>query len=429
MSHILPIFCIGLSYKNVSLDHLEQMTLSVAQQTLMLNKAASGQLPDVAELVILSTCNRVEFYLQCSSSEGCVTLFEQWSQVTGVARDTLRRLSVVLEGEAAVRHLFEVSAGLDLQVIGEPQILGQVADAYEQARGQKATSVLLSALMQNAIKVGKRVHAETAIGQGSLSISSVAAAHSKHILGDLANAVVLVIGTGEMARGAVTSLVRLSVDKLLIANHNMVHAEQMAAEFGGEVVPYTQLGEALRRADLVITAVTAPHPILHAADLKAVSPLRSGRPLIIFDIAMPRNVEPSVGALPDVQLFNLDDLQAVTDAHYAVRQAALPDAALIVTEELKAFQHWQSARAVVPTIQSLRGKAEAIRQSELDTLYHRLPNLDERSRALISEFSNRLVNKLLHQPTLKLKEKTNSDEGDLYASILQDLFALDEPNS
>jgi glutamyl-tRNA reductase len=182
----------------------------------------------------------------------------------------------------------------------------------------------------------------------------------------------------------------------------------------------------LRRADLVITAVAAPHPVLHVADVAAVQPIRGLRPLIIFDIALPRNVEPEVGNIAGVRLYNLDDLQATSDAHYAIRQAALPEASLIVTEELAAFQRWQASRAAVPMIQNLRSKADAIRAQELEQLLHRLPDLDERSQQLIAEFSQRLVNKLLHQPTLRIKQKTASDDADLYTSVIQDLFALDD---
>jgi glutamyl-tRNA reductase len=422
----LHFLCLSVSYKNASVEDRERVALPAAAQDALLTRVATGQVAGVAELAILSTCNRTELYAVCADEIAGATLLQAWGDCSGVGVKMLQPLTVTLEGAAGLRHLFDVSAGLDSQVIGEPQILGQVADAYERARIQHATSALLSAIMQHAIKAGKRVRSETALGAGALSISTVAASHSRQIFGDLANATVLVVGTGEMARGAVSSLVRQSVDKLLVTNHNLEHAQTMAAEFGGEVVPYTQLGQALRRADLVITAVAAPHPVLHVADVAAVQPIRGLRPLIIFDIALPRNVEPEVGNIAGVRLYNLDDLQATSDAHYAIRQAALPEASLIVTEELAAFQRWQASRAAVPMIQNLRSKADAIRAQELEQLLHRLPDLDERSQQLIAEFSQRLVNKLLHQPTLRIKQKTASDDADLYTSVIQDLFALDD---
>ncbi len=418
--------CVGISYKDASVDVRERSLLTAAQQDALLVAVMADQMPGNSELVILSTCNRTELYAMTSDAEAVDCLVDAWAMQVGITNANLHQLVWTLRDADCIRHLFEVSAGLESQVIGEPQILGQVADAYERARTHGAAGTYLSALFQRAIQVGKRVRAETALGHGMVSMSSVAASHSGHIFGDLAKATVLVIGTGEMARSAIAALVRHSVDKLLVANHNIAHAHELAVEWGGEVIPFTQLGEALLRADLVIAAVAAPHAILHTVDIAAMQPARGARPLVIFDIALPRNVEPGVGEIAGVRLYNLDDLQAVTDAHYEIRQAAIPDAALIIAEELKAFQDWQAARAAVPTIQNLRGKAEAIRAHELETVLHRLPDLDAHSRELIADFSRRLVNKLLHQPTLRLKEKTTSDDADLYTSIVADLFALDE---
>ncbi|HVO42317.1 MAG TPA: glutamyl-tRNA reductase [Aggregatilineales bacterium] len=422
------LICVGISFKTTSVEVREQMALSETRQVQFLTTAAAHKLPGVNELVILSTCNRTELYAVCDQALEPETTLDAlkaaWSSFTVSGRTELESRVGVLHDDACARHLFEVSAGLDSQVIGEPQVLGQVANAFELALTCGSAGAVLSALMRAAIRAGKRVRNETSIGEGALSISSVAAAHSRRLLGDLAKATVLVIGTGEMARGAVTALVRQSVDKLLVTNHDQDHAASLADEWGGAVVPFTQLGQALVRADLVITAVAAPHPILRTADVAAVQPLREGRPLAIFDIALPRNVEPEVGQLAGVQLFNLDDLQAATEAHQNVRQAQLPQAALIVTEELKAFQQWQSDRSAVPAIRSLRGKAETIRQRELELALRRLPDLDDHSRQVIEEFSQRLVNKLLHQPTLTLKEKMSVGDVDLYATILSELFAL-----
>ncbi len=425
----MHLSCVGVSYRSAAVELRERAALSDAQQQQVLTLAAAHELSGVHELMILSTCNRTEFYIVSDSAEVPESVLDAWLGQTQLEERVLRPALWTLHDEACTRHLFEVSAGLDSQVIGEPQILGQVAAAYERARVQHSLGATLSALMQSAIQLGKRVRTETAIGQGMVSISSVAAAHSRAIFGELTHATVLIIGTGEMARGAVASLVRQSADQLLVTNHNLEHARAFAAEWNGEVIPYTQLGLALHRADLVITAVAAPHAVLHAADLAAIQPTRGERPLVIFDIALPRNVEPEVGALPGIRLYNLDDLQAVTDAHYNIRQAALPAAELIITEELKAFLMRQSERAAVPVIQSLRGKADAIRADELKSVFKRLPDLDAHSREVIEAFSHRLVNKLLHQPTLKIKEKSAMGEADLYASILNDLFALTDQDS
>lgn len=429
MDQTVSIYGIGVSHKNAPLEDREWLALSVAGQTRLLMQVAAGTLAGVTELAILSTCNRVEFYAQCSREDGCTSILEWWSRETGVARDAVERLSVIREGESAVRHLFAVSAGLESPVIGESEILGQVADAYELARGCGATGAILAALLQTAITVGKRVRSETVLGHGSRSISSVAATHARQLFGDVSHLTALVIGAGHMARGVVAALGRQAVGQVMIANHNDDHAEQMAADVGGAVVPYEQLGGALRRADLVITAVSAPQPILKVADLVLVVAARMGRPLVVYDIGMPRNVEPGIGGLPCVWLYTLDDLQQITEAHQADREAAIPEAARIVQEAVREFLGWHAARSVVTTIQGIHTQAEAIREAELSRALGRLSTLDADSRAVIEAFSKRLVNKLLHAPTLTLKDKSGSDEGADYARIARTLFGLDESES
>lgn len=416
--------CLSLSYKTASVEVRERAAMSTTHQAHLLMQAAAGDLLDVAELVILSTCNRTELYA-IAGTHGVDTLFEAWRQFSALTVTEQQTLGVLLEGQACIDHVLEVSAGLDSQVIGEPQILGQVADAYELARTHHAAGTMLSALMQHAIQAGKRVRNETPIGEGSLSVSSLAAMHSGEIFGDLEQANVLIIGAGEMAQAAAAAFVRHGVDHLQITSQTIAHAQALADQWGGQALPFTQLGQALTSADLVIAAVTAPHPILLKADVAAVLPLRAGRkpfPLVIFDIALPRNVAPEVGDLDGVQLLNLDALQAVADAHMNIRKSAVPHALAIIAEEKAAFLQWQASRAAVPVIQSLRSKADQVRQTELDLLLRRLPDLDEHSKQLVTEFSQRLVNKLLHTPTLKLKEK--SGESEQYASLVSDLFDL-----
>jgi len=423
----LPLILLGISYHTAPVEFRECSALSPQNQALLLGKVAAHALPAVSELTILSTCNRTELYAWGDDRAALIAaLTTEWCALAVIEPDKLYPYLFIADEEAVSRHLFEVAAGLDSQVIGEPQILGQVAEAYARAHDNQAVGATLSTLFQRAIQAGKRVRTETALGQGKFSISAIAAAHSEHIFGGLAQVTVLIIGAGEMARGAVAALVRQAADRVLITNHNLDHAQALADEFNGEVVSYTQLGQALAQADLVIAAVAAPHTILHYADIAAIAPERRSRPLVIFDIGLPRNVEATVGTIPNVQLYNLDDLHAATDAHANVRQGAVPQAIAIVDEELKAFQQWQASRAVVPTIQHLRGKAESIRQAELDHLLSRLGDLDPHSRQLIEEFSARLVNKLLHQPTLKLKEKTTSVDSALFNSVVNELFALIE---
>ncbi|MEP7285644.1 MAG: glutamyl-tRNA reductase, partial [Chloroflexota bacterium] len=331
------LVCIGLSYKTAPVEIREQAAIAAASQIQLLQQVATGQLPGVDEFAILSTCNRTELYAVGEPEIASQTLLRLWQEHSVLADHDLHTYTVCLTGEVCIQHLFNVAAGLESQVVGEPQILGQVIEAYERARSHNATGAVLSTLFQQAIQTGKRVRHETELGHGALSISSVAATHSNTILGSLEQANVLIIGAGEMARSAAASFVRRGIDHLSIANHTLDHAKELADQWGGQVVPFTQLSAALIAADLVITAAASPHALLNISDLEVILPQRSDRPLIIFDIALPRNVDPEVGTLPGVQLYNLDDLQAVTDAHYSVRQTTIPYAEAIVAEEIQGF--------------------------------------------------------------------------------------------
>lgn len=425
-----PLLCVGLSYETASVAIREKAALTVAQQREALHRVAHGQVIDIAELVIVSTCNRTEFYAVQSTSDGDNTaqalsqIFAVWRSYCQLSDAELQAASYQQLGQAAVQHLCQVAAGLDSQVIGEPQILGQVADAYELALNCGSTGATLSALMQAAIQAGKRIRTETALGQGALSIGSVAAIHASQILGVTQPVTILVIGAGEMAQAVATAFIRRGTDRLLIANHTLQHAQELAAQWDGEVVPFTRLHEALHRADLVITATASPHILLHRDDLLTLLPQRAERPLVIFDVALPRNVDPGITGLSGVHLYNLDDLQTVRDTHYSVRQSAVPEAQRIANEEAAAFARWQSSRSAVPVIQQLRAKAEAIRQSELERLLPRLGELSAHEQALLDEFSQRLVNKLLHSPTLTLKSKSAIGEGELYADVVDELWQL-----
>jgi glutamyl-tRNA reductase len=421
---LAQLLCVGVNYQTASVETRELAAISASNQSQLLLRVAAGHIPEVDELAIISTCNRTELYAVGDSAVAFPILLKLWSEHSGISEHEITSYAFKLTSTQSVKHLFQVAAGLDSQVIGEPQILGQVTEGFERARQHNATGTLLSTLMQHAIQVGKRVRNETELGHGALSISSIAATHSQQILGSLEHANVLIIGAGEMARTAAAAFVRRGVDQLCIANHTHQHAQEIAEQWGGQVVPITQLGEALVNADLVITAAAAPHAILHVADLQTILPQRNGRQLIIFDIALPRNAEPQIAALPGVALFNLDDLQSVTDAHYNIRQNAVPQAQTIVEDELQNFTNWQASRAAVPVIQNLRAKAELIRQTEMDHLLRRLPDLTDHEQQLLDDFSHRLINKLLHEPTLKLKAKSAEGSGDLYSSVVDELFNL-----
>jgi glutamyl-tRNA reductase len=414
---VSSLVCVGLSYKTAPVSVREQAVLSVQQQSTLLGEVASGHVPGVEDLVILSTCNRTELY---SVGASHAALFDLLRQQSTLAENDLRAAAYCLTDQACVRHVLRVAASLDSQIIGEPQILGQLTQAYRCAR----TGILLSELMRRAIHTGKRVRSETELGQGALSISAIVARHANRIAGSLAEISALIIGAGEVAQSTAASLARRGIGKLVIASRTLEHAQAAAKRFGATAVPYAQVGQALIDADILITASAAPHTLLYVADVAGGLSMRQGRPLLIFDIAMPRNVAPGVRALPGVQLFNLDDLQAEAELHRAERESAIPQAEVIIEEEVQNFLRWQASREAVPIIRQLRDDAQRVRQTELARLTRRMPALTERERHLLDIFSERLINKLLHSPTVRLKARSSDGQGELYASILNDLFNL-----
>ncbi len=418
------LICLGLNHKTAPVESRERVALSSMQQETLLTLASHGQLAGITELVLLSTCNRLEFYALGEPDDAVSSLVTWLTEHTNLTKEEFARVLYTCVEQEAVDHLLRVGAGLDSQVIGEPQILGQITRAYQRAAKLDAAGAMLCTLMQQAIHAGKRVRHETELSHGAMSISAVAAKYADQITGSLDNACVLIIGAGEMARTALASLVRRGVGRVLIANRTLEKAQAMADQFAAQVVPLSDLPSILPEVDIVITAAAAPHALLNPADLVGVLPGRQDRPLLILDIAVPRNVAPGVEALPGVRLYNLDALQTDAETYRAERERAVPLAEAILAEEAATFAAWRATRTVVPVIQQLRAQAEQVRQAEMEALTRHLPGLSEHERQLLEAYSQRLVNKLLHRPTLQLKAQSRAGKGDLYASVVDDLFGL-----
>jgi glutamyl-tRNA reductase len=310
-------------------------------------------------------------------------------------------------------------------VLGEPQILGQVVDAYEASMAHGASRAVLSALFRAAIHAGKRARSETAVGVSAASVSSVAVQLASDVFDGLSECEVLVIGAGEMGELAVRALMERGARGLLVANRTYQRAEQLAQQWNGEAMTFERMGEGLARADIVITATNAPHPILRRREMEAAMQSRQNRPLCIIDIAVPRDVETEVGTLPGVHLHNIDDLQSTVESNLGERHAAVPDVEAIVEEELERFMAWMASLEVVPIIEQLRRRAEEIRLAEVERALNRLGDVSEREREVILSLSRRLVNKLLHQPITSLKQEAADDSGTVYTHIARHLFGLE----
>ncbi len=429
----MNILMIGLSHKTAPVEVREKLafthTMLRSSLTHFDHLHPQAHLEDVREGVILSTCNRLEVYMLVRDpGVARQAIIDFLARACDVAPELFTEHLYICQNEEAVHHLFRVAAGLDSMVLGEPQILGQITEAYEAALSQGAAGTVLSALFRAAIHTGKRARTETAIGVNPASISSVAAALAGQLLGDLSERQVLLIGAGEMGAIAVRALQRRGVSKIVVANRTYKNAEQLAREWGGRAITFQQLTEAMVTADIIITSTGAPHTILNRELLEPAMAPRQNRPLLIIDIAVPRDVDPDVTEIPHVHLHDIDDLQSQAQDNVRERASEIPHVEVIVQEEMADFLEWLASLDVVSTITDLRRQVEEIRQRELDRLFNRL-NLDEHERELVATMSHRLVNKILHEPTLRLKQEAANGNGVLYISTMRQLFLLDEVES
>ncbi len=377
------------------------------------------------EGAILSTCNRLEVYAAVGDDDAGVAerIERLLADLGGFPPTALGAHLYRREGEEAVRHLLRVAAGLDSMVLGEPQILGQVADAYQAALAMGTVGPILSALFRQAIHAGKRARTETAIGRHPTSVSHAAVVLASQVLGDLKGRRVLLVGAGEMAEAAARSLAAAGASEFRIISRTYTRADELARPLGGSAMAWEQIGEALTWADIVLTSAAAPHTIIHAEGVREIMAGRGERPLFFIDIAVPRNVDPAVERLPHVHLYDIDDLHAITDGSLAERRREIPKVEAIVAEEAREYLAWLRVQSVVPTLKELRSKAEAIAREELQRTLTRLPRLSESERRVIAAMTHSIVQKILHEPTVRLKEYA-SNGYDEYGEALRELFGL-----
>ena len=413
----MPItLCLGLSHHTAPVALREQLSCSLADL-----EACAQQYTSVSELILLSTCHRIELYAVINDSQvrAEALLLNLLAQTRGLDPAQFAGYVTLFEGEAVSDHLLKVAAGLDSLVLGEPQILGQVTDAYMTAVAQRTTGPILDALFKAAIRTGKRTRTETAINSNPASISSVAIALAQQVLGDLSNRPTLVVGAGEMSRLAVKALRSRGWHNIAVANRSVVRAETMVADWHGRFYSLDQLPQAIAEADLVITAVRRNAPLIDETTIG-----ERERPLILVDLAVPRNVATNVRQLPHVQLFDVDDLQATLDESLAVRQAEVPAVEAIIAAEKANLQDQLRQLTIKPLIKEMRHKAEEIRQTEVERTLRHLGEVDPQTWTHIQHLSRSLVNKLLHEPTIRLRQKASEDAVEEYANTVRDLFGL-----
>ncbi len=420
----MHIHCLGINHTTASVSLRERLGFNPDAARAALSRLGCGMIGDaLSELVILSTCNRIELYAVSSRlTPDDLSLF--LSETRGVPVDAFRPHTYHFCDEDAVRHLLRVASGLDSLVLGEPQILGQVTDALEQARGAGSVGPLLSRLFQSAIHAGKRARAETHIARNPASVSSLAASLAEKSVHNLVQAQVVILGAGEMAELAVEALRKRGAAQVLVLNRTLDRAETLAKRWQAQASTFERMEEALSAADVLVSSTGAPHTIINPGMVGRIMNGRPSRPLVMIDIAVPRDVDPACNAIPGVTVFDMDGLNARLEHSLAEREAEVPQVEAILSQEAGKFMEFFNSLDMLPLIADLRKQAEAIRQAELNKTLRRLPHLSEAERARIEALSQALVKKLLEAPTTRLRAQANTPSAPEYASLARTLFDL-----
>jgi glutamyl-tRNA reductase len=420
----MHIIVVGVDHTRASIELREHLACPNRQIPLILQMTRLR----TQGCVLLSTCNRVELYAVCPDvSQGCADLLHVLSETRQIAYDELKAHCHSFIDEQAISHLFGVACGLYSQVPGEPQIQGQVATALEIAQDGGYAGPLLSALFRAALLTGKRARSETGISRNAVSISHVAVQLARHLLPNFQEASILLVGSGKMSELAARNLCNNGAQHLVIVNRTHTNAIELAQSLKATLRPFAELREALVDADVAISSTTAPHTIITTEMMQLVMEQRNGRPLLLIDIALPRDVDPAVGTLAGVHLANLDDLQTEIERGIHLRLQEVERVQAIVTEEVNEFERWLSSLSVVDTITNLRQHVDDLRQQELArTLRQLTSTLSERDIEAVQELTMRLMNKVLHTPMLRLKDAAAAGQGYVYAEATRYLFDLEE---
>ena len=417
---------IGLNHKTAPVEIREKF--SIPDESLPEALSALKSDVPVSECLILSTCNRTEVYACAETRAADAEIVEWIARYSGVDSPALSSYLYSLVGHKAAEHLFRVASGIDSMVVGEAQILGQVKAAYAAACENECTGSVLNALFQQAITVGKRVRTETEIGRGAFSIGSVAVRLAGSIFDKLSGRTVLVIGAGEMSEIAIIHLVSAGASDIVVTNRTYEKAVSLASRFNGKAAKIEEMVSVLESADIVITSTGSAEPIITRKMVQAVHHARRGRPIFFIDMAVPRDIEAGVGDLDNVFLYDIDDLQAVVAADMAERHAEIENGEGIVAEEVEGFLRWFRTLDAVPIITALRNKFDEIRSAEYDKLVGKLPDLSPEEREAINAAMRSVVNKICHQPMIRIKDYAVDQDSSEKLETICDVFGICSPN-
>ncbi len=419
----MSLSLITFNYKTTPLALREKLAVPASSLPALLGEARERC--DLREIMMVSTCNRVEVYFRSDDPVGASRALLEWMKRGFAGWDEeLEHSAVVLHGQAALTHLFRVACSLESMVVGEPQILGQVKEGYQLACDAGVLGPYMNGLMQRVFHTAKRVRTETDIARNPVSVSYVAAELAGRIFDTLEDKAVLVVGAGEMAELVVMHLQKAGVRRLHITNRSFAHAVALAEKFHGGAVRFEHMAEQLAESDIVISSTGAQGHVIDVEMVRQALRIRKGRPMFLIDIAVPRDVDPQVGSLRNVYCYDIDDLQSVAEANTRERESEALRAQRIVEEEVERFVRWKHSDSVKPVLKALRQHFAALGEQELERLQGRLKHLPESDVAALRGLVQGLVNKLLHVPSTRLKGMGGELNGQVYAEALTELFGL-----
>jgi glutamyl-tRNA reductase len=422
----MHILVVGLDHHTSPVAVRERLAFQPSHYEPAYQHLLESATTSVREAVILSTCNRVEVYAVSEESAVARLAIEDFLHTFhDLEPETVTDALYVYQDRDAVMHLFSTACGLNSLVVGEPQIQAQVRNAAGLAGGAQALGPVLHGLFRHALEVGKRARTETNISRNAASISHAGVELARRLLGDLRAAHVLLVGSGEMSELAAKNLIDNGARKVTLVNRTVEHAQLLAGQWGGTALPFDALADALHDADVVISSTAAPHTVIQVEHVRAALADRPGRPLLLIDLAVPRDVAAEVAEVTGAFVYDIDDLHEVVATNLMRRREEVIAVEKIVDLEAERYLSWLSTRAVVPTLNRLREHAELISRAEIDRAMRRLPGLDDREREVVASLAAGIVNKLLHQPTVRLKQEAVGGNGAAYAEALQFLFGLE----
>ncbi|MEK7313018.1 MAG: glutamyl-tRNA reductase [Deltaproteobacteria bacterium] len=419
----MNLIIVGLNHRTAPVDIREKLSFPVDSIGEALKKLVTNY--GINEAVILSTCNRVEVAgIAPAIEKGIWEIKRFLSEYHNIPLENLDEHLYVHTGEDAVRHIFRVSAGLDSMCLGEPQILGQVKDAYSYAVHNNTAGAVVNKLFHKAFSVAKRVRTETRIGASAVSISYAAVELAKKIFGDLAGKSAMLIGAGEMAELAAKHLLNSGVRDIVVTNRTFERAVELAREFNGTPVVFREFEHHLKDVDIVIASTGSPTFIIKPEHVTGVMKERRHRPMFFIDISVPRNIDPSVNNIDNAYVYDIDSLQDVVEANIKERSKEAEEAEAIVGSEIETFYRWVKSLDVVPTIIALQRTFEEVRKAELEKAVQMMTNLSEEDRKTLEVMTQSIVKKLLHNPVTHLKRESNKVDGDFFIDAARKLFDL-----